>query len=229
MKHRGTLHAAIKYGAVALLSFGVGRLSTYLVGSLFAWPRTPDWMDVDATGVVVNGTVAFGTFTAAFVAIWAALSERRTRMRNDRVIAQLTAAGISTRLDIAADVVSNISEALETAIETETLTSETAINMREGIESIPLCTFEEIKCLAPLREHCAALIAAAQDRLHVAAGALNVLSTSGISPGQRMINEGQGTQALKQSATLFKRAKSICDSESAAIQAVLGSAESPIR
>ncbi|KVP77510.1 hypothetical protein WJ92_02725 [Burkholderia ubonensis] len=186
-------------------------------------------MDVDATGVVVNGAVAVGTFTAAFVAVWAALSERRKRKRDDLIVGRLVAAGVTARLDIAADVIANIGQALGIAIETDTLTSQTAGDMRDSIASIPPFTFEELKCLAPLRGNCGALIAAAQDRLHIAAGALNVLAAPRVAPGQRMFNEGQGTQALKESATLFKRAKSICDSESAAIRVVLGSAESPIR
>ncbi|MBN3744639.1 hypothetical protein G3N96_04210 [Burkholderia sp. Se-20373] len=94
MKHRVTLRAAIKYGTVALLSIAVGRLSILLI----TWPHTPQWMDLDATGVVVNGVVAVGTFTAAAVALWAALVEQ-IKSRNEKLTAaRLVAINMSKRL-----------------------------------------------------------------------------------------------------------------------------------
>ncbi|WP_321789441.1 hypothetical protein [Paraburkholderia sp. J94] len=189
-------------------------------------PETPAGMDVDATGVVVNGAVAIGTFAAAAAAVWAALSERRKRKREDLVVGRLTAAGIASRLDIAADVMSSISAAFNDAMEIGVLTLENANNMRAGVESIPRCTFDEIKSMVPLRGDCAALIAAAQDRLHVAAGTLHVLSDPGISPGQKVICQGRCRDALRQSSLLFTRAKSICDTETSAVHAALNSADS---
>ncbi|MDN7895855.1 hypothetical protein PPH94_008460 [Burkholderia cepacia] len=191
------------------------------VKATYSLPETPVGMDVDATGVVVNGAVAVGTFTAAFVALWAALSEQRKRKRDDMIVGRLTAAGVATRLDIAAQVTCNISAAFQTAIATAMLTPEMALSMREGIETIPPFSFEEIKCLSPLRGDCAVLIAAAQDKLHVATGTLHQLTISENSRGDMMIHQDLAGKALRESSILFTRAKAICDAESTTVTKAL--------
>jgi len=191
-----------------------------------AWAiDTPAWMDVDATGVVVNGAVAAGTAAAAIAAVWAVLSDRRRKRREDLVVARLIAGGVSTRLDIAAEVIHEISKAFDFLTKGDLLSSESAMNMRESIESIERVTFDEIKSMVPLRGDCAALIAAAQDRLHVAQGNLHFLSVSVSPNAQRLINIDRCGRALRESSALFERAKAICDAESNRIDEVLKSAQ----
>ncbi|PVX84312.1 hypothetical protein [Paraburkholderia unamae] len=187
-------------------------------------PETPAGMDVDATGVVVNAFVAVGTFVAAAVALWAALSDRRKRNREALVVGRLTAAGIVAKLEEALAITSSVGERFRTA-EAAPISVLEFQSMCLSVDSITHITFEEIKCLAPLSGDCASVVAAAQDRLDVVSGALRFLGEPRISPGERMIREGHCKQALEQSSKLFKHAKSICDSETSAVHEALGSAE----
>ncbi|MCA7953880.1 hypothetical protein LGM43_26785 [Burkholderia seminalis] len=175
MKHGDTLRTAIKYGSVALLSFGVGRLSTHFIESLFEWPRTPEWMDVNATSVVVNGVVALGTCAAVLVALVLAVRQSQQKARDDMGRAKLIAAGVSERLKI---IRTRASVAL-TFVETRGATAKRASFKHYGnsLHRIVPVSLDEIQALAPMNDHCAPKLAAGLERFTLARSYMEALGS----------------------------------------------------
>lgn len=168
---------------VALLFFFFGRFSTQFIGSLATWPPKPDWMDIEATGVVVNCVVAAGTVAAAWIALHIALGSRRKQINDDRVAAQLTAAGAAPRLENSRSKTANVLEIVSTARQLLEASSEpsreTLAELRRHasdasaiLNGVSYCTFDEIRSMASLPGNCAMQIEAAQGRVRVANSSL---------------------------------------------------------
>ncbi|KWA22044.1 hypothetical protein [Burkholderia territorii] len=163
MKHGDTLRTAIKYGTVALLSFAVGRLSALLA----TWPHTPAWMDVDATGVVVNGVVATGTCAAVIAALYIASSDNRRKNREAMIEARITAATVTFRVGTAIAAIRTVKDAAEKALKDDIL-PKAIPSIAAPLESISRFSSDELLSLMPLPNYCAENIAAGYDRIFIA-------------------------------------------------------------
>ncbi|HIE5943647.1 TPA: hypothetical protein ACXN34_001592 [Burkholderia cepacia] len=163
MKHGDNLRAAIKYGTVAVLSFAVGRLSTLLA----AWPHTPTWMDVDATGVVVNGMVAGGTCAAVIAALYIASNDKRRKNREAMIEARVTAAMITFRVGTAIAAVRTVKNAADKALKVGIQHHAISL-LLAPLDTIPRFSASELLSLMPLPSYCAENIAAAYDRILIA-------------------------------------------------------------
>ncbi|AIO33868.1 hypothetical protein DM39_1542 [Burkholderia cenocepacia] len=221
MEQKLAQRPAAAYAIVALTFFGVGCFSMQFIHTLPSAPLMPAWTNFGATAFWVNGAVAAGTLAAAATAVWAALSERRNRRQDRLVVGRLTAAGVAQRLETAAGVTSNLSEALDVMRANGAVSAHYALNLLKSIQAIPRCEFDELRCMSAMPGDCAILIAAAQDRLHSAAAALRLLSASGISNTGIVRETARATDAIGQAAILYRRAKSICDAETGGIRTVL--------
>ncbi|NIE82674.1 MULTISPECIES: hypothetical protein [unclassified Burkholderia] len=146
-----------------------------------AWPlpRTPEGMDVDATGVVVNAIVAMGTVAAAAIALYIASSTRRQQTKDTATSAQLTAAGVEPRLATAH--MNAESAMIYVAKASQFFSTSTANSLKEifearkeidiadkALSNFEFCTFDEIRSLTPLPNNCAMQIEAAQGRIKAA-------------------------------------------------------------
>ncbi|MBR8344199.1 hypothetical protein [Burkholderia ambifaria] len=202
MKHGDTLRNAIKYSAATLLSFGVGRLSTRLVESLFEWPHTPEWMDVNATGVVVNGVVALGTCAAVVVALTLAIRQNQQKVRDDMERAKLVAAGVSERLKIVrtrADVALGFVEKKGASAKRATFKT-----YGESLHRIAPISFDEIQALAPLPNHCAPKIAAGLERFTIARSHIEAV---GNASGETSVEQA----SLNFQARMLREARDLLD------------------
>ncbi|MCW3581577.1 hypothetical protein [Burkholderia cenocepacia] len=195
------MRTTIKYAAVTLLAFGAGRLSTNLVASLFEWPRTPEWMDVNATGVVVNGVVAVGTCAAVIVALSLAIRQDQQKRNDDLNRAKLAAAGVSERLKIIrtrANVALQFIEGSKAQITNESIKSYV-----ESLDRIRPISLDEIHALAPLPNHCAPKLAAGLERFVLARSFLEAI---GEGP-----DDSRDDNTLKHQAALLRDARDLLD------------------
>ncbi|WP_156443776.1 hypothetical protein [Burkholderia savannae] len=159
------------------LRLAIDGLSARLAHAGRAWPSWP-W-DANGTGVFVNGVVAVGTFAAAAVALWVALSERRNRTHGEVVAARLTAGGASPKIQTAIRKTGRASVAVDGALiilepDSRNEVGDLSDSVRaarqalRSLESIPFCSFDEIRSMSPLPDNCALQIEAAQGRLNAA-------------------------------------------------------------
>ncbi|HEF5874806.1 TPA: hypothetical protein SAY52_005485 [Burkholderia cenocepacia] len=154
-----------------------------------------------AIGVPVNALVALGTFGAAGIALWAALSDRRQRRNDELVIARLTAAGkvhILTRSrELLAAATFNVDQAVSIAQRTteagypkskipafDTRNRQCALlanTAHSQLESLDMLTYEEIRDLVGMPHNCAMHIATAQAQQREAIRLLKFAGQSGLA------------------------------------------------
>ncbi|WP_258897528.1 hypothetical protein [Burkholderia glumae] len=203
------------------------KIATAPAKPQYAWlPKTPIGMDVDATGVVVNGAVALGTFAAAAVALWAAFTDRRTRKKNERVVARLTAAGVVDKLKTI-HAKTNMARHLRQHIYIEDRYP-TASPMGRLLKSIDLCTFEEIASMSGLPDNCAMKVAYAQGKIRLAAALCEqVPPSNNLAIGDELLNKAD--DALASAQAWLESAVAICEHATkdlvAAVAAVSGNTE----
>jgi hypothetical protein len=193
----------------------------------YAWlPKTPVGMDVDATGVIVNGAVALGTFAAAAVALWAAFSDRRTRKKNERVVARLTAAGVVDKLKTIHGA-TNTARDLRQRLYVEDRYP-TASPLGRFLKGIDLCTFEEIASMSGLPDNCAMKIAYAQGKIRLAASLCEqVPPSNNLKIGDELLSKAD--DALAAAQAWLESAVAICEHATkdlvAAVAAVSGNTQ----
>ncbi|MCA8492579.1 hypothetical protein [Burkholderia arboris] len=214
MKHGFTLRAVIKYGAITLLSFGVGRLSTHLVGSLFEWPRTPEWMDVNATGVVVNGVVAVGTCAAVVVALAIAVRQNQQKLRDEMNRAKLTAVGATFRLGAARGYILEAIEQVEINSKSNpTLSNDSLMKIVKILRESDVIDWSEIHNLAPLPGNAGAFLACAKDRIHLVIATIEAVINyaGGEDPSEQ--DPDDLIAALEDAERWLAKAMDICETE----------------
>ncbi|WP_343726667.1 hypothetical protein [Burkholderia seminalis] len=210
MKHGVTLRAAFKYGTVALLSFVVGRLSTILA----TWPHTPKWMDVDATGVVVNGVVAVGTCAAVIVALFIATRQNQQKMRDDLNRAKLTAVGVTFRLGVArAYIVRAIDDIKSEAKSNSKLSNESLFEIVRLLKGSDVFDWSEIHNLSSLPGNPAAFLACAKDRIHLLIGAIESVIDHPGTESPTVDNADTAVLALEDAERWIAKATEICEAQ----------------
>ncbi|KWA17367.1 hypothetical protein WL26_03870 [Burkholderia cepacia] len=188
MKHRVTLRTAIKFGAVALLSFEIGRLSTQIIGSMFEWPSKPGWMDVNVAGVIVNGVVAVGTCAAVFVALGIAVRQNQQKLRDELNRAKLTAVGATFRLGAARGyILEAIDQVAFNAKSNSKLSNESLMKLIKILRDSDVIEWSEIHNLASLPGNAGVYLACAKDRIHLVIATLEsvVNYPSGEDPSEQ--------------------------------------------
>ncbi|MDR0243222.1 MAG: hypothetical protein LBJ65_16620 [Burkholderia sp.] len=179
------------------------KISTNPVQPEYKWlPKTPVGMDIDSSGVIVNGAVALGTFAAAAVAVWAALSDRFRRKKDDLVVARLTAAGKIHTLIWNRDAIAAAAIYVEQAISIAKSAAEPGYpkskipafdiqNRRcascaklahSQLEPLEVLTYEEIRNLVGMPNNCAMHIATAQALLREAIRLLSIAGITTVEP-----------------------------------------------
>ncbi|WP_155636809.1 hypothetical protein [Burkholderia gladioli] len=204
----------------AFTAFFVGRISNDFFDKLFSWPHAPDWIDLDATGIVVNGLVALGTFIAAWVALWATQSERRRREQADSIAGSLAAAN-------AVDTLRNLLYRVEHALRiSDIVYSErfiTAQRIRVALRDSKFLDDDTVRGMTPLDQDCAIQIASAQGRIRLAMQYMDMFPPSAnAEDGDHLL--ARITDALLVAKTLLANSIKICDTAITTIPAIYESA-----
>ncbi|WP_186177900.1 hypothetical protein [Burkholderia gladioli] len=138
----------------------------FLVMTLYlAWP--PIALAIDSKKDFIDVAAMLGTWAAVGAALYIALSDRYRRSANDLVIAKLTAASITYRLELLREATIRIHAIVIVRMGGDIYPSTFLVHVAT-LDSVAQCTFEELRCLAPLGENCALNIAASQDRIDIA-------------------------------------------------------------